>query len=51
MTEDPDLTPAAPLAAEPMPAQPVEPRPPRRRTGEIDGVAVELELHDQPQEL
>jgi len=51
MTDDTELAPAAPQAPEPVPAVRVEPRPPRRRTGEIDGVAVELELHDQPQEL
>jgi len=51
MTDDTELTPAAPQAPEPVPASPIEPRPPRRRIGQIDGVAVELELHDQPEEL
>lgn len=51
MTDDTELSPAAPQASEPVPADPVEPRPPRRRIGEIDGVSVELELHDQPEEL
>jgi hypothetical protein len=51
MTDETNPTPADPQAQDPVPEVPIEPRPPRRRIGEIDGVRVELELHDQPEEL
>jgi hypothetical protein len=51
MTDETNPTPSDPQAQDPVPEAPIEPRPPRRRIGEIDGVRVELELHDQPEEL
>lgn len=48
MTDEPTPTPANPQAQDTVPEAA---RPPRRRIGEIDGVRVELELHDQPDEL
>ena len=51
MTDETTPTPADLQAQDPVPETPIEPRPPRRRIGEIDGVRVELELHDQPEEL
>jgi hypothetical protein len=51
MTDEPTPTPADPQAQGSLPKASIEPRPPRRRIGEIDGVRVELELHDQPEEL
>lgn len=51
MTDETNSTPVDPQAQDPVPEAPIEPRPPRRRIGEIDGVRVELELHDQPEEL
>ena len=51
MTDETTPTPVDPQAQDPVPEAPIQPRPPRRRIGEIDGVRVELELHDQPEEL
>ena len=51
MTDEPTSTIADPQAQDHVPEVPIQPRPPRRRIGEIDGVRVELELHDQPEEL
>jgi len=51
MTDEPTPTPADPQAQDAVPDALIEPRPPRRRIGEIDGGRVELELHDQPEEL
>lgn len=51
MTDDQIPTSADPQAQDPVPDTQTEARPPRRRIGEIDGVRVELELHDQPEEL
>jgi hypothetical protein len=51
MTDETTPTPADPQAQDAVSDAPIEPRPPRRRIGEIDGVRVELELHDQPEEL
>lgn len=51
MTNEPTLPPASPQAQNLVPDAPSQPRPPRRRIGEIDGVRIELELHDQPEEL
>ncbi|MCC5278491.1 hypothetical protein LMP50_14000, partial [Staphylococcus aureus] len=51
MTDETNPTPADPQAQDAVPDAPIEPRPPHRRIGEIDGVRVELELHDKPEEL
>jgi len=51
MSDETTPTPVDSQAQDPVPEAPIEPRPPRRRIGEIDGVRVELELHDQPEEL
>lgn len=51
MTDETTPTPADQQVQDAVPETPIGPPPPRRRIGEIDGVRVELELHDQPEEL